>query len=194
MANPVIYSTTNMEGVDVNSVFYLDTKSYPEYPAQPFLAGTQAYGTDGSAWVYATSSVSLANGAVVIVSEIPGSWSVALVGGSTIASAPTGDLIGVVAGGNGSLVVGAPSGTQTASYFWLQRAGNCQALLVSSAGQTKDAQLYCTKTLAGYVSSTAGGAASTYQVNGIVISQNTASTIAGQNTAILNYPVVGTSA
>lgn len=194
MANPVIYSTTHESGVDINNVFFLDTKSAPEYPAPPFIAGTQAWGTDGSAWVYATSSVSLANGAVVIVSEVPGSWSVALIGGSTVGTAPTGDLIGVVAGGNGSLVVGAPSGTQTASFFWLQRAGNCQALQVSSAGQTKDAQLYSTKTLAGYVSSTAGGAASTYQINGIVISQNTASTVASQNTAILNYPVVGSSA
>lgn len=193
MANPAIYSTINTQGIDVSSVFFLDIKTYPEYPAPPFIAGTPAWGTDGSAWVYCTSSVSLPNGSVVIISEVPGSFSVALIGGATIATAPTGDLLAVVAGGNGSLVVGAPSGTQTASFFWGQRAGNCQALN-TLVGTTKDAQLYSSKTNSGQVTSSAGGPASSYQINGIVVSQNNGSSVAGQNTAVLNYPVVGTSA
>lgn len=192
MANPVIYSTTTQSGIDINNVFFLDTKGTPEYPAPPFLAGSQAWGTDGSAWVYCTSSVSLGNGSVVLISEVPGSFSVALIGGATIATAPTGDLLGVVSGGNGSLFVGAPSGTQTASFFWAQRAGNCQALNCA-ASTTKDAQLYSSATVAGRVSSSAGGSGTTYQLNGIVVSQATGST-AGPNTAVLNFPVVGSSA
>ena len=192
MANPAIYSTTTQSGIDINNVFLLDIKTYPEYPAPAFLAGELAWGTDGTAWVYCTSSVSLANGSVVIVSEVPGSWSVALIGGATVGTAPTGDLLGVVSGSNGSLVVGAPSGTQTASYFWAQRAGNCQALNCA-ASTTKDVQLYSSATVAGRVSSSGGGSGTTYQINGIVVSQATGST-AGPNTAILNYPVVGTSA
>jgi hypothetical protein len=191
MANPAIYSTAQQEGVDINNVFYLDTKTYPEYPAPPFIPGTLAYGTDGSSWVYCTASVTLGNGSVVIVSEVPGSWSVALIGGATVATAPTGDLLGVIAGSTGTLAVGAPSGTQTGSFFWIQRAGNCQALNCA-ASTTKDAQLYASATVGGRVSSSGGGSGTTYQVNGIVVSQATGST-AGPNTSILNFPVVGAS-
>jgi len=185
---PAIYSTINQEGIDVNTVFILDT-STPEYPAAPFIPGTPAWGTDGSAWVYCTASVSIAAGSVVIVSEVPGSWSVALVGGATVATAPTGDLVGVVGGSTGTLVVPAPSGTQKGTYFWVQRAGNCPNVR-TAASTTIDAQLHTSATVAGIVSSSGGGAGTTYQINGIVISQATGST-AGPNTAVLNYPVVG---
>src|SRR5215831_10049159 len=104
MAAPAIYSTMNETGIDVNLVFYLDPKE-PSYPAPPFNPGTMCFGSDGSAWVYVTTSVSLATGSVCRVSEVPGSFTVAPVGGGTIAaaSAPVGDLLGVVSGSNGSL-------------------------------------------------------------------------------------------
>jgi hypothetical protein len=181
-----------MEGVDVNNVFYLDTKTYPEYPAPPFIPGTQAFGTDGSAWTYVTASVSLGNGSVCIVSEVPGSWSVALAGGATVATPPTGDILGVVAGSTGTLLVGAPSGTQTGSFFWMQRFGNCQALNCA-ASTTKDALLHSSATVAGQVTSTSGGSGTSYQLSGIVVSQATGSA-AGPNTAILNWPTVGVTA
>lgn len=189
MANPIIYSTTHQSGIDINSVFYLDTKTYPEYPAPPFYPGEQAWGTDGSAWVYSTASQTLGAGMVVIVSEVPGSWSVAPIGGATVATAPTGDLLGVVGGATGTVSVGAPSGTQTGSYFWIQRAGNAQNVNCA-ASTTKDAQLHSSATVSGQVTSSAGGTGTTYNVNGMVISQATGST-AGPNTAILNWPVVG---
>jgi len=194
MAAPAIYSTMNETGIDINLVYYLDPKT-PEYPAPPFNPGTMAFGSDGSAWVYVTTSVSLATGSVCRISEVPGSFSVAAVGGGTIAAtaAPVGDLLGVVSGSQGSLVVGAPSGTQTGAYFWLQRAGNCQALACANNTTTKNAQLYSSATLAGQVNSTAGGAGTSYQLNGIVVSQAAGST-AGPNTAVLNWPVVGASA
>ena len=192
MAVPAIYSTTTQEGIDINAVFYLDTKSYPEYPAPPFIAGQLAWGTDGSAWVYCTSSVSLAAGSVVIVSEVPGSWSVALIGGATVGVPPTGDLVGVVGGSQGSMVVGAPSGTQTGSYFWVQRAGNAQNVR-SAASTTIDTLLHTSATSAGIVSTTSGGTSTTYQIAGMVITQATGSA-AGPNTAVLNYPTAGVTA
>lgn len=189
-----MYSTTAQEGIDINSVFTLDTRGAPEYPAPPFVAGELAWGTDGSEWVYCTASITIAAGSVVVVSAVPGSWSVALIGGATIAaaSAPVGQLVGVVGGSQGTMAVPAPTGTQTATYFWVQRAGNTQRCN-SAASTTKNAQLYSSATVAGVVSSTAGGAGTTYQINGLVISQATGST-AGPNTAVLNYPVVGASA
>jgi hypothetical protein len=192
MANPAIYSTTTQSGIDVNAVFYLDTKSYPEYPAPPFLPGELAWGTDGSEWVYCTASITLGNGSVCIVSEVPGSWSVALIGGATVATPPTGDLLGVVSGSTGTLAVGAPSGTQTGSFFWMQRAGNCQALNCA-ASTTKDTLLHSSATVAGQVTSTSGGSGTSYQLSGMVVSQATGSA-AGPNTAILNYPTVGVTA
>lgn len=186
-----IYSTINESGIDINSVFILSTGS-PEYPAPPFLPGTVAWGTDGSQWVYCTASQTIGAGKVVLVSEVPGAWSVAPIGGATVATAPTGDLVGVVGGSQGTLVVPAPAAPQTGCYFWVQRAGNCPNV-DTAASTTKNAQLYSSATVSGRLSSTAGGAATTYQINGVVVSQATGSA-AGPNTAVLNWPVVGTSA
>lgn len=186
-----IYNTTNMEGVDINSVFMLDTGT-PEYPRPPFGVGTVASGTDGSSWVYCTASITIANGSAVLIADAPGSWSCALTGGATVATAPTGRLVGIVGGATGTMVVPAPSGTQTGSFFWVQRAGMAQNVK-TAASTTINAQLYSSATAGGTLSSTAGGAATTYQVNGIVVSVATGSA-AGPNSAVLNWPVVGTSA
>lgn len=191
MAAPAIYSTLNETGIDINNVFILSTGT-PEYPAPPFIPGTTASGTDGSEWVYCTASVTIGAGKLVIVSETGGSWSVALIGGGTIATAPTGDLLGVVGGSQGTMVVPAPAAPQTGTYFWVQRAGNAPNVDCAAA-TTKNAQLYSSATVSGRVSSTAGGPGTTYQVNGMVVSIATGST-AGPNTAVLNYPSVGTSA
>jgi hypothetical protein len=188
-----IYSTTTQEGVDINNVFVLDT-STPEYPRPPFNPGVTARGTDGSEWVYCTASITIAAGSVVLISQVPASWSVALIGGSSITASGNvqGVLVGVVGGSQGSLVVPAPTGTQTGAFFWVQRAGNAPNVK-TLATTTKDAQLYSSATLAGVLTSTAGGVGTSYQVNGIVVSQATGSA-AGPNTAVLNYPAVGAGA
>ena len=183
-----IYSTTAQEGIDINSVFSLSTGT-PEYPAPPFVAGELAWGTDGSEWVYCTSSITIAAGSVVLVSAVPGSWSVALIGGASLATYPVGQLIGIVGGSTGTMVVPAPTGSVTANYFWVQRAGNCPNVKTAAA-TAKNAQLYDVAATAGIVSSSSPGTASGYQVSGMVITQATGSA-AGPNTAVLNYPVVG---
>ncbi len=185
-----IYSTANMEGVDINQVFYLDT-STPEYPAPPFNKGVRAFGTDGSDWVYCTASITIGAGKVVLISDVPGSWSVALIGGATIGVGPTGQLLGLVGGSLGRMFVGAPSGTQTASFFWVQRAGNAQGIDCASTAN-KEAQLFSSATVGGRVSSTGGGSGTTYSLLGIVVSVANGS-VAGPNSAVLNYPVVGSS-
>jgi hypothetical protein len=183
-----IYSTTSQEGIDINSVFQLSTAT-PEYPRPPFIPGELAWGTDGSEWVYCTASVTIGAGAVVFVSPVPGSWSVALIGGATVGSALLGELVGVVGGSTGTMVVPAPSGSVTGTYFWVQRAGNCPNVQ-TAASTTKNAQLYDVAATAGIVFTTTPGTGSGYQIAGMVISQATGST-AGPNTAILNYPTIG---
>jgi len=191
-----IYSTTAQAGIDVNYVFVASPTPSgiwgPDYPAPPFPVGELAWGTDGSEWVYCTASITIAPGSVVQVSEVPGSWSVALIGGATVATAPTGRLLAITGGNTGSVAIPAPVSPQTGTYFWAQRAGNVPNVK-SAASTTKNAQLYSSATTAGIVSSSAGGAGTTYQVNGLVISQATGSA-AGPNTAIANYPVIGASA
>lgn len=183
-----IYSTTSQQGIDINSVFYLDTKTAPEYPAPPFLAGELAWGTDGSEWVYCTASVTIGVGNVVIISGTPGSWSVAPLT-NTLARAGFGSLLGVVGGSQGSLFVGAPSGTQTASFFWVQRAGNAPAVLdgLSLSANT----LAHSSTLTGGIGAT-GGVGTSAILSGIVFS-SIAGTVTSRFPAILNYPTVSTA-
>ena len=192
MTTPAIYSTTTQSGIDINNVFYLDTKTYPEYPAPPFIAGEFAWGTDGSTWTYCTASITLGTGSVVLISATPGSWSVALVGGATVATPPTGQLVGVLGGTQGTLLVGAPSGTQTGSYFWIQRSGNAQNISCA-ASTTVLTQLHTSATVGGQVVATSAGSGTSYQINGLVISVATGS-VAGPNSGILNFPVVGATA
>jgi hypothetical protein len=187
-----IYSTTAQEGIDINSVFILSTGT-PEYPRPPFVPGELAWGTDGSEWVYCTASITLAAGSVVVFSAVPASWSVALIGGATIAAgAPFGQLVGVVGGSTGTMVVPAPASPQTGTYFWTQVAGNCPNVK-TIASTTANVLLFSSPTVAGALAPSGGGPGTTYQVTGVVISQ-AAGSVAGPNTAILNNPVVGTSA
>ncbi len=63
MSQPVFYQTLNMEGVDP-STYYVNTYSAggsitPEYPAPPFLPGTQAFGSDGSQFVFVQASTAI---------------------------------------------------------------------------------------------------------------------------------------
>ena len=183
-----IYNTTTESGIDINSVFILSTAT-PEYPAAPFTPGQVAWGTDGSQWTYCTASITIAAGSAVLVSAVPGSWSVSLIGGASLASYPIGQLIGVVGGSTGTMVVPAPTGSQTGTYFWVQVEGNCPNVRCA-ASTTKNAQLYDVAATAGIVSSSSPGTASGYQITGMVVSQATGS-VAGPNTAILNNPTVG---
>lgn len=63
MAQPVFYQTLNMLGVDP-TLYYLNTATAggsitPEYPAPPYIPGTQAFGSDGSQFVFVQASTSI---------------------------------------------------------------------------------------------------------------------------------------
>lgn len=204
-----IYSTTHQMGIDVNAVFFLDPVNALEYPAPPFQPGELAWGTDGSEWVYCQASLSIAAGAAVLISTTftiiggvavgPGNWSVTPVG--SIASGPAGtfqgDLVGVVGGSQGLMTVGAPSGSQSSSYFWVQRAGlvpNLNFAPAAGATGTVNSALHSTSTAApanGAVATVAS--ATSFAINGLFFVNATAS-VAGPNIAIANYPTVGSAA
>ena len=181
-----IYSTTAQDGIDINLVFILDAKGTPEYPGPPFQPGELAWGTDGSEWVYSTASLTLAAGSVVIFNPTPGSWSVAAVT-NTLARNQYGNLLGVVGGSQGSMFVPAPSGTQTATYFWVQRAGNAPKVLAAGT-ISPNASVFTTAT-GGQLGGSLGAATNAF-VNGLVFSQATPAA-SGSGNAVLNYPVAG---
>lgn len=180
-----IYNTANKEGVDINAVFILDAAGTPELPGPPFLNGECAFGTDGSQWVYATASLTIAAGSLVIFAGTPGSWSVAPLT-NTLASAKLGSLLGVVGGSKGSMVVPAPSGTQTGCYFWVQRGGNVPKLLTANSINAN--VLPHSSAVGGLVGTSTQSV--TTQINGLVFSQTAAASASGYN-AIANWPTVG---
>ena len=184
-----IYSTTTESGIDINSVFQLNVANNAEYPAPPFLPGELAWGTDGSEFVYATSSITIAAGSVVIFSATPGSWSVALIT-STLARLGFGLLVGVTGGATGSVNVPSCGTNVTGNFFWVQRAGNAQKVLSGPSLGTVFAIPH-TSSNAGQIGAS-GGAGTTAAIAGIVFSQNPTATAAGYN-AVLNYPTVSTA-
>lgn len=71
MASPVFYQTLNMVGVDP-TIFYVDiwtpgASIDPVYPAAPFIPGTQAFGSDGSQFVFVQASTSISLTDFVII-------------------------------------------------------------------------------------------------------------------------------
>lgn len=182
-----IYSTTTQAGIDINAVFQQSAINTPETPAPPFLAGELAWGTDGSEFVYATSSITIAAGSVVVFSPTPGSWSVALIT-NTNGRAGFGNLVGVTGGATGSVNVPSCGTNVTGNYFWVQRAGIAQKVLSGASLGTTFAALHTTSSSGGVGAS--GGVGTSATVSGIVFSQNPTATLAGYN-AVLNYPTVG---
>lgn len=183
-----LYNTSNMEGVDINAVFILNAVGTPEIPRPPFAPGQLAWGTDGTEWVYCTSSVSIPAGSAVVISAVPASWSVALVGGATAGATQLGMFIGVVGGSQGSMLVPAPAAPQTATFFWTQVFGNCPNVR-TTATATVGNPLFSVAATGGALSTASPGTGSGFSITGMVISQ-AAGSVAGPNTAILNNPTV----
>lgn len=185
-----IYNTTTQSGIDINSVF-IQSPGTPEYPAPPFTPGQLAWGTDGSEWVYATASVTINAGSLVVFSLTAGSWSVApltstLAGPGAAGTSKIGSLVGVVGGSQGSMVVPAPASPQTGTYFWVQRAGNVPKLLTANSINAN--VVLHTSAVGGLVGTSV--LSTSVQVAGIVFSQ-TAAASASAYTAVANYPTIG---
>jgi hypothetical protein len=72
MASPVFYQTLNMLGVDP-TLYYTNIETAggsitPEYPAPPFTPGTQAFGSDGSQFIFVQASISISLTDFVVIS------------------------------------------------------------------------------------------------------------------------------
>lgn len=180
-----IYSTTSQMGIDINTVFQLNTAQASEYPAPPFVTGEFAWGTDGSTWQYVFNTGTLVAGSAVYFDTAVGSNSVAAL--TNTQKGLLGQLVGVVGGPGGTMVVPAISGSITGNYFWVQRSGICPGLL-SSTTIAANVALHTSGT-AGALGIT-GGVGTSATVNGVVF--GTAVATAGQvKPAVLNWPTIG---
>lgn len=69
MATPAFYQTLSNMGVDP-TVYYTNTASLtPETPAPPFTVGTQAFGSDGSQFVFVQASTSISLTDFVVINQ-----------------------------------------------------------------------------------------------------------------------------
>lgn len=59
MATPNFYQTMNNVGVDPTVYYAVSASVTPETPAPPFLVGTQAFGSDGSQFIFVQASTSI---------------------------------------------------------------------------------------------------------------------------------------
>lgn len=120
MAQPVFYQTLNNLGVDP-TVYFTNTASVtPETPAPPFLVGTQAFGSDGSQFVFvqASTSISLTD-FVMITSGAAGSSYLA----NSLTSTNVASSIPVGIGSTGLVLRQSVTYIPAGAYFWALTRG-----------------------------------------------------------------------
>ncbi len=72
----VAYVSQSTEGVDVTAIYTVynqaaaqSATNTPDYPALPFKVGTQIVATDGSRWIFADTTTTIANGSTVAINS-----------------------------------------------------------------------------------------------------------------------------
>lgn len=119
MAQPVFYQTLNMEGVDP-TVYYTNLATAggsvtPEYPAPPFLPGTQAFGSDGSQFIFVQASTSISLTDFVMINA--GATSAPYMANS-VTTTNVQSSIGVGLGSSGLVLKQSVSFIPAGAYFW----------------------------------------------------------------------------
>jgi hypothetical protein len=154
------YSTQSIEGVDVTGIYPIynqaaaqSSTNSPDYPALPFKLGTQVVCTDGSRWIFADTTTTIANGTVVGLNS---TFRATAIGGAVAATA---DVAG------GAVQIGFyqnSTSLTTGQAAWFMIQGN-PTLLVASAGIT--VPLYSLDTAGALTGAT--NTTSHYQISGI---------------------------
>lgn len=165
------YTSQSIEGVDLTATYAaISLVTAPETPALPFTVGTRVIATNGSEWIFATTTTSIAQYATVWIDSTFAA--VANVGGA--GTAPPEGTAGFPAfHQNAALTTGMSS--------WFMISG-VPTLLVTSAGTT--VPLY-TCDVAGTLSGlTASG--SHYQISGVTCVVTASGSTASQTQCVAN--------
>lgn len=175
----VAYAAQSIEGVDVTGIYNIYNQAVaqsatnsPDYPALPFKLGTQVVCTDGSRWIFADTTTTIANGTTVAINS---TFRVTAVGGAGAATAAPEGLANQIGFYQNSVSLT----TGQAAWFMIQ---GVPTLLVASAGTS--VPLYTSDT-AGTLSGTAN-TASHYQISGITCVVTASGTTASLTATVAN--------
>ncbi len=127
MATPVFYQTMNNVGVDP-TVYYTWTASLtPETPAPPFLVGSQAFGSDGSTFVFVQASTSISLTDFVLIGQGANTFGGAYTANS-ISNTNVVSSLAVGMGSTGLVLRQSVTFIPAGAYFWaLTRGQNVPA-------------------------------------------------------------------
>ena len=168
------FMTGSLEGVNVTSVYSVNTTTNPEIPGPPFLVGTIGKTTNNGEYVFCsnTTTAALVAGDVVQISS--GFAATEL----TTTNAKMGQWVGVVP------AAVSQSTSTTTYYFWAQRSGLSSARVAASVAV--NVPLY-SSAVAGVLTGT--GATALKRVVGIATYATGGATAAAKS-AYLNYPTI----
>src|SRR5258708_24625089 len=126
MAQPVFYQTLTNMGVDP-TVYYTNVSTAggsvaAELPAPPFVAGTRAFGSDGSEFIFvqASSAINLADFVMIQVNGVsgpPGYYANSLSSTNVLSS------LAVGVGATGLIVRQSVTTLPAGAFFWAQTKG-----------------------------------------------------------------------
>lgn len=170
MATPVFYQTLGNMGVDPTVYYAVSASTTPETPAAPFQPGTQAYGTDGSQFVFVQASTTINPGDFVAINigQAVSPYQANSVTNTNIA----GSLV-IGLGATGLVLRQSVTNIPAGAFFWACTRGQFVPAL-SSGGFT------------GGLASNAGGVILfTTATAGVISSVTTSSTLAGAIAGIL---------
>lgn len=175
----VAYPTQNTEGVDVTGIYNIYNQAVapsatnsPEYPALPFKLGTQIVCTDGSRWIFADTTTTIANGYCVAINS---TFRATAVGGAVAATAdPAGGAVQIGFYQNSTSLT-----TGQAAWFMIQ---GVPTVLVASAGVT--VPLYTNDTVGTLTGAT--NTTSHYQISGITCAVTASGSTASLTSTVAN--------
>jgi hypothetical protein len=181
MAQPVFYQTLNMLGVDP-TVYYLNIGTAgasitPEFPATPFIPGMQAFGSDGSQFVFvqASTSISLTDFVMINIGPAADPYQANSI---TTTNVTTSLAVGI--GSTGLILKQSVSFIPAGSYFWACTKG--QSIPATTSGgttglatNTGGVQLFTTSTAGAILSQTVSASLNTAIVGIICINSLTVS-------------------
>jgi hypothetical protein len=127
MAQPVFYQTLSMVGVDPTQYFAVSASATPETPAPPFLVGTQAFGSDGSQFVFVQASTSISLTDFVILNQGANVYGASYMANS-ITTTNVASSLAIGLGSTGLVLKQSVSFIPAGAYFWaLTRGQNVPA-------------------------------------------------------------------
>lgn len=161
MAQPVFYQTLNNLGVDPTVYYAVSASVTPETPAPPFLNGTQAFGSDGSVFVFvqASTSISLTDFVAIDQDAVNSSYQANSVTTTNIQSSTLSHF-----GSTGLVVAGSVTYIPAGAYFWACTKG--QYIPATTSGGT-----------GGLASNTGGTALFTTATAGVISSVTTSQSL-----------------